>query len=211
MHPAIPLVAVGSIACSTFAAAQETPPRYELTPFAGYRFGGVFEAENDDRTFELGEGHAEGLIFNIRAADVNTQWEVFYGHQQTDVETQVSFNGGPLLEIDVDYLQFGGTYLFDGEDTRPFVALTAGVAHFEATRAGFSGETYFAGSFGGGVQLRATRRVGVRLEARAFATLVQSDGSLFCASGGQINGCALSVSGKALFQWEAHAGLVFRF
>jgi hypothetical protein len=61
------------------------------------------------------------------------------------------------------------------------------------------------------VQLRATKRLGVRLEGRAFASLVDSDGNLFCASGGQINGCAFTIDGKTLLQWGAHAGLVFRF
>jgi hypothetical protein len=142
---------------------------------------------------------------------VSTQWEVLYAHQQAEVDTQPSFSGGPLLDIDIDYLHFGGTYLFDGENIRPFIVLTAGVAHFEPAPPGYDGETYFSGSIGGGVQLRANKRVGVRLEARAFASLVDSDGSLFCASGEQINGCALNVEGTALYQFEGRAGLVFRF
>jgi hypothetical protein len=208
---AFALVPVAGIAWGTLAAAQEAPPRFELTPYAAYRFGGEFEEVDGERTFELREGNAQGLIFNIRAARANTQWEALYAHQQTQVETQASFNGGPLLDIDVDYLHFGGTYQFEGENTRPFVALTAGVSHFEPGLPGFDGETYLSGSIGGGVQLRAQKRLGVRLEARAFASLVDSDGTLFCAGGASVNGCALNVNGTALFQWEAHAGLVFRF
>jgi hypothetical protein len=207
----VALLAVGGVACPSFAAAQEAPLRYELTPYAAYRFGGEFEEQDGDRTFELREGNAQGLIFNIRAKDVNTQWEALYAHQQTELETQASFSGGPLLDIDVDYLQFGGTYMFDGEDARPFIALTVGVAHFEPTLAGYDGETYFSGSLGGGVQLRANKRIGVRLEARAFMTLVDSEGFLFCGSGGQISGCALTVNGTALYQFEGRAGVVFRF
>lgn len=201
---------VAGLACVAFAGAEEAP-RFELTPYAAYRFGGEFEEQDGDRAFELGEGNAQGLIFNIRAADVNTQWEVLYARQQAEVETQPSFSGGPLLDIDIDYLHFGGTYLFEGVNTRPFVALTAGVSHFEPGLPGYAGETYFSGSIGGGVQVRATKRLGVRLEARAFATLVDSDGSLFCASGDQISGCAFTVNGTALYQFEARAGLVFRF
>ncbi len=206
------LVATAGVACPMLADAQDAAsPRFELTPYAAYRFGGEFEAQSGDQTFELREGNAQGLIFNIRAADVNTQWEALYARQQTRVETQASFSGGPLLDIDVDYLHFGGTYVFDGENTRPFVVLTAGVSHFEPELPGFAGETYFSGSIGGGVQLRAAKRLGVRIEGRAFASLVDSDGGLFCASGGQVNGCAFAIDGKALLQWEAHAGLVFRF
>jgi hypothetical protein len=204
------LVPVAVAARATPAAAQESTPRFELTPYAAYRFGGEFDAESGERAFELRERNAQGLIFNVRAADANTQWEALYAHQATEVETQTSFGGG-LLGIDVDYLHFGGTYVFDGDTTRPFVALTAGVAHFEPGLPGLSGETYFSASIGGGVQLRATKRLGVRLEGRAFASLVDSDGSLFCASGGPVAGCALAIEGETLIQWEAHAGLVFRF
>jgi len=64
-----------AVAYETLAVAQDAPPRFELTPYAAYLFGGDFEAESGDRTFELREGKAQGLVFNIRAADVSAQWE----------------------------------------------------------------------------------------------------------------------------------------
>ena len=194
------------------AAAQEQPaPRFELTPYAGYRIGGEFENQNGGANFKLDEGSSEGLIFNIVARDVNTQWEVLYSHQRTELATQFSFDPAERLGIEVEYFQFGGTYLFDGEDTRPFVALTAGVTHFSPQPSGIDSESYFSGSFGGGVQLRKTKRVGVRFEARVFATFVNTDGTLFCHSGPQGGACAITIHGTALYQWEGSAGVVFRF
>ena len=204
------------------ASAQERPLRYELTPYGAYRFGGEFEAadtpddgdtSNDGRDFELHEGNALGLIVDIRTNAVNTQWEILYAHQDTRLETQETFTGGPLLDLDVDYLQFGGTYLFDeqSDSTVPFIAMTAGLARFAPEAAGLEAESYFSGSLGGGVQLRADKRVGVRLEARVFGTFVDSDSTLFCRTGPQANFCALSVSGNVLVQFEARAGLVVRF
>jgi hypothetical protein len=193
------------------AAAQDEALRFELTPYAGYRLGGKFTAQDGGGSFELRESAAQGLIFDIRAKDVNTQWEVLYAHQQTEVETQPGFGGGPLLDLDADYYHFGGTYLFDGENVRPFIALTLGLARFEPAPSGLEAENYFSGSLAGGLQLRASQRIGVRLEGRVFGTLVNSDGALFCRTGGAINTCALSINGDALFQWEARAGLVFRF
>src|SRR5882672_6545771 len=216
----------GGGAATSGATAIEAPasaralPRFELTPYGAYRFGGEFDAPSDDDpatpetpNFELHEGNAFGLIFNIRAATVNTQWEILYAHQQTEVDTLPSFVGGPRLDIDVDYLQFGGTYLFDEQSTStvPFIALTVGFAHFDPAIQGTEGETYWSGSIGGGVQLRADKRIGVRLEARAFASLIDSDSTLFCTTGPEANRCALSVSGTALFQFEARAGVVIRF
>jgi hypothetical protein len=208
--------------CALRAGAQERPPRYELTPYGAYRFGGEFEGEdtddgdatNDGQNFELREGNATGLIFNIRTNSVNTQWEILYAHQDTQLETEATFTAGaPLLDLDVDYLQFGGTYLFDeaSDSTVPFVAMTAGLARFEPENPGFEAENYFSGSLGGGVQLRADKPVGVRLEARVFGTFVDSDSTLFCRTGPDANFCALSVSGNVLVQFEARAGVVVRF
>jgi hypothetical protein len=199
------------LASGAAAAEERPPPRFELTPYAGYRIGGEFEQQNGGGSFKLDEGSSEGLIFNIGARDVNTQWEVLYGHQSTDVATQLSFDPAARLGLDIEYFQFGGTYLFDGEDTRPFVALTAGVTHFGPAPPGVDSESYFSGSLAGGVQLRKTKRIGVRLEARVFATFVDTDGALFCHSGPQGGVCAIQIHGTALYQWEGSAGVVFRF
>ena len=195
------------------AVADDHDPRFELTPYLGYRIGGEFEAQDGSTKYELDEGNSAGLVFNIVAADVNTQWQVLYGQQSTHFKTPVSFDPSGRLGLDVEYFQFGGTYLFDddGDDTRPFVALTAGVTHFAPTLGGVDSESFFSGSIGGGVQLLKTHRVGVRLEARVFATFVNTDGAIFCHSGPQAGGCAISIHGTALYQFEASAGVVFRF
>ena len=208
--------AVALPAAAADAPSVATQARFELTPYAAYRFGGEFDAPSEDgaesRSFELRESSAQGLILDIRAGAVNTQWEILYAHQRTELETQPSF-GAEQLDVDVDYLQFGGTYLFDdnGPSTVPFIAMTAGITRFAPRPAGIESETYFSGSIGGGVHLRADKRIGVRLEARAFGTLVESDSALFCRTGPEANACALSVEGTALFQWEARAGVVVRF
>jgi hypothetical protein len=195
------------------AAAEDRDPRFELTPYLGYRIGGEFEQQGGSAKYELDEGNAAGLVFNIVARDVNTQWQVLYGQQSTHLKTPVSFDPSGRLGLDVEYFQFGGTYLFDddGDDTRPFVALTAGVTHFGPTLPGVDSESFFSGSIGGGVQLLKTHRVGVRLEARVFATFVNTDGAIFCHSGPQAGACAISIHGTALYQFEASAGVVFRF
>ena len=192
-------------------AAQESVGRFELTPYAAFRFGGEFEERDGSRDFTLEERAAQGLIFNIRAAATDGQWEVLYARQRTKLETQAAFTGAPLLDIDVDYLHFGGTYLFAGASTRPFVAATVGAAHFAPRPPGFGAETYLSGSLGGGVQLRADKRLGVRLEGRVFGTFLDHDGEVFCRSREPADACALIVESAALVQWEARAGIVFRF
>ena len=138
---------------------------------------------------------------------------MLYAHQDTELETQPSFVGGPTLDIGVTYFQFGGTYIFEdnSESTAPFIALTAGLTRFEPGLDDVDAENYFSWSLGGGVQLRADRRVGVRLEARVFGSLIDDDSALFCVSSPERNACALFVEGESLYQVEARVGVVARF
>jgi hypothetical protein len=200
------------------AAAQEPPLRFEITPYAAYRVGGEFapQAEPKDPVaggFELHEGNAEGLIFDIRTSEGNGQWELLYAHQATELETQPSFVGGPTLDLDVSHFGFGGTYLFtvDSNAIAPFISMNVGLARFEPRLDGADAENYFSWSLGGGVHLRADKRVGVRLEARAYSTIIDDDSALFCVVSPTVNSCAVFVSGDQLYQFEARVGLVARF
>ncbi len=101
--------------------------------------------------------------------------------------------------------------MFDGDNTRPFLALTLGLSQFDPGIIDSNSESFFLASLGGGVQLNATKRLGVRVEARVFTTFVDDDSNIFCASTGEGGGCLIQVDAKILTQWEARAGLVFRF
>lgn len=217
---AIRLAAAAAASVTTLPApAQEPAFRFELTPYAAYRVGGEFEPQAepkdglDGRYAELQDSHAEGLLLDIRTRDGNTQWEVLYAHQSTELETQPSFVGGPTLDIDVSHFQFGGTLQFDDGNatTTPFIALTAGVARFEPGLEGAGAESYFSWSLGGGIQLLAERRVGVRIEGRVFGSLIDDESALFCVASPEANGCALAVEGDMLYQFEARVGIVARF
>ena len=56
------------------------------------------------------------------------------------------------------------------------------------------------------MQLRADRRIGVRLEARVFGSLIDDDSALFCVSSPEVNSCAVLVEGDQLYQVEARVG-----
>ena len=204
------MIAAVSLCHTTPAVAQDHSFKFEITPFTAYRIGGQFDEKDGDGQFELNESDAQGFLLNIRA-NPNGQFELLYARQDTEVDTQGLFATDPILDLDVEYFQFGGTYLFDGENTLPFIALTLGVTHFDPQPAEFDSESYFSASFGGGVQLNATKRIGVRIEGRVFTTLIESDSTIFCSSTGGAGACLIQVDGTTLTQWEARVGLVFRF
>ena len=210
------LAAVGVLLCLPHSVPAQTsgqtePRRFELTPYAGYRFGGTFEDEENAISVELDDRRSVGLIFNVREAE-NTQWEVIFSRQQTLADTSEVAGLGPLIDVEVEYLQGGGTYqgqLRDG--VRPYLAATLGAARITPRVPGLGDDSFWSFSIGTGLQIRPTERFGIRLEARAWGALIDSDSRLFCRSGVQVAGCAIRVDGSVLWQIEAFAGLVFRF
>lgn len=207
------LIAVAAAVClgwATPAIAQKQASKFEITPYAAYRMGGSFDEKDGAGRVEINDSSAEGILFNI-AANPNGQYELIYARQLTDASTSGFFVGDPTIDMDVEYFQFGGTYLFDGESTRPFIALTLGATQFDPELADTGSESFFSASFGGGLQIRARERLGIRLEARVFATFVDDDSTIFCSSTDGAGACLIRVDARTLTQWEARAGLVFRF
>jgi hypothetical protein len=194
--------------------AQEA--NIELTPFVGARFGGTFESElpgAEPVEYEMEDSESFGLIVNWRHR-ANTQWEVLYSLQSSEA---LYFGpddpNGPDPEVDVDIhvLQLGGTYLFEGERAIPYLAATVGGTHIRTNSTDAQDDTFLSGSIGLGVKILPTSRVGVRLEARAYGTLLDSDSRIFCSTGPDQNICAVQVDGNLLSQVEVFAGLTFRF
>lgn len=207
------LAAVVAAACLggvTPAMAQEKASKFEITPYAAYRMGGSFDEKDGTGRVEINDSSAEGILLNI-AANPNGQYELIYARQSTDADTSGFFADDPTIGLDVEYFQFGGTYLFDGDNTRPFIALTLGVAQFDPEVPDSGSESFFSASLGGGVQIRARERLGIRLEARVYTTFVDDDSSIFCGSDNGTGTCLIQIDSTTLSQWEARAGLVFRF
>lgn len=186
-----------------------------MTPFAGYRFGGEFDSVDDGdvaRDLDLDEAGSLGLIINF-PADAVTEWEIFYSRQKTRLDSAAPWSvDEPVVDdLTVTYLHAGGTYLFEGERARPYIVATLGASRFDPDDAGFDAETYFSFALGGGLKLAPTSRIGLRLEGRLFGSLVDSDEAIFCRAGPEGSRCLIATSGSILWQFEALAGVIFRF
>ena len=192
------------------ASAQQSPGRIELTPFAGFRFGGSFTDEEDGREASVADSATAGFAVNFRDSS-NTQWEIVYVRQSTDVNVRDFDFGVPTLDLDIDILQLGGTYLGEGDLFRPYLAATIGASRLSPTFDGLDSDTFWSFGIGGGMQFFPTNRLGLRLEGRMWGTLVDSSTSLFCQSGPNGGGCAIAINGEGLWQFETFAGLVVRF
>ncbi len=198
------------LSCSVPTHAQERLFNFEITPFGGYRYGGEFEEADRNFSIELDDKESYGLILNARHSPV-TQWEILYSRQETSADTIGLGLSDPLLDISVEYLQAGGTYLWDGDHARPFLAATLGVTQIDIGNPGYDSDSFFSFSLGLGLQIRPTDRLGIRLEARGYGTLLDSNSDLFCEFGPSNNICAVRIDGTIMWQVEALAGIVFRF
>ncbi|HEX6260392.1 MAG TPA: outer membrane beta-barrel protein [Woeseiaceae bacterium] len=185
-------------------------PRFSLTPFGGYTFGGEFKDEDDSLVVEVDDAAHFGLIFNIRES-TNTQWEIFYARQESEADTSEVSETQPNVDIDVQYLHLGGTYVADGERARPFLAAGIGATRFDPGPLTFDTENFFSFGVGAGWQLQPSDRLGVRLEGRLLGTFLHSDSALFCETGPDENVCALAADSDVYWQFQTSLGVAFSF
>lgn len=193
----------------TTAAAQTAPvddTRYEITAAVGLLAGGEFEDPTNGSDRDVENDTDFKLFFNANAGGRDRQYEVFYARQATTVEGTVP------LDMDIQYLHFGGIVNFiDVGRVVPFFGITVGATHFSPDASGLDDETKFSTSVGTGLKYKFTKNVGLRLDVRAFVTLLDTDGSLFCVSGPAGAGCAIAAAGDTFVQYGAGLGLIAAF
>ena len=198
------------VLCSSNAFAQSDALETEFTIFGGLRAGGEISVEDSDAVYKAKDSSSYGLIWNTRHQR-NTEWEVYFSRQQTEVELSDPFFILPGIDVDIYTLQLGGTYLFDGEGVRPYLAMTLGGTHAKADSENGGSDTFFSGSIGLGLKFREGERLGFRLEGRAHGVLVSSNSKLFCQTGPDDNICVVQIEGDLFSQFEAFAGVTLRF
>lgn len=191
--------AVSIFSSLTFTTVAES---FEITPFGGTRVGGEVEDYFTGAKLELDDDSVVGLALNFDTAP-GGQIEVRYSHQETFVEASPS---SAKLPLDVDYLHVGGLLSFKNHtEFNPFVAASIGAAIFSPEN--YDSESKFSFSLGGGAKYFFNDRFGVRLEGRGYWTFFESNEAVFCHNGV----CRVYVEGDVLGQFEATAGLIFKF
>ena len=185
------------------AQAQE----FELTPFAGWRFGGGFEELATGADLELDDGLSYGLIFGIPwNAQHRSRLELIWSRQNSTVSDTSS--GDPSFDLDVHYLHVNGMVPFATKSPKLDVLLSigAGSTFMLPGVKGAGTEARFSASGAVGLLYHASDRVGLRLEARGWFTFTEAGGTVFCSGG-----CVVAFSGSGFGQGELTAGLQVSF
>ena len=201
--------AAATLCLSVPAQAADESPEYnnfEITPFVGYLAGGEFEDPVDSSDRDLDAGNDFGIIMDA-AADWWRHYEMLYVRNSTTVD------GVEPFDMDVEYLQFGGTVSYpDTEYTHviPYFGMTIGAARFSPDGSGLDDETKFAATIGGGLRIPINERFGVRLDLRAFGTVLNSESDIFCVSSAGLT-CRVKAKGDFFLQYAANLGVTIGF
>jgi hypothetical protein len=197
------------MACFLAACAASTvqAQEFELTPFAGFRFGGAFADLETGDELDLDDGPAFGLILGIPWNPKHrSRLELVWSWQNATAGGEVT--GDPSFDLDVHYLHLSGMVPFATANDRldALLSLGAGATFMLPGIDGAGSEVRFSASAAVGLLYHASDRVGIRLEARGWFTFTETGGAVFCSGG-----CAVAFSGSGFGQGELTAGLQLAF
>ncbi len=177
-----------------------------FTPYLGYRVGGNFNDISTNVELELAESESYGLIIG-KDSDSGDALEFIYSIQPTKLTARGPFTSGVVGDVDVENFLISGKRILNKE-SGTFVSGLVGATRFDPNSSSLDSETRFSLGIGGGIDYRINKSLGLRLEGRGIATLFNSDGAVFCGSGG---GCLVYTDSNVLWQFEFVTGFTVRF
>jgi hypothetical protein len=176
-----------------------------LTLYAGYRFGGEFTDVNTEQPWEFTDGGSFALSL-AKGIDPQRQYEFFVSHRNGALKPPGLSAVTSNVSLAVTYYHIGGNYFPDGLGQGVYLAGGLGLTHLDPREAGLNSETRFSLSLAFGYMIPARKNFGFKLEARGYATLVDSTTAIFCSGG-----CIIQVKGDSFTQVDVLAGVSARF
>jgi hypothetical protein len=190
--------------CVLAHAASVCAQGIEITPFAGYRFGGDFFEIVTGRAIDRDGAPSVGAVVDVPLG-YGLQVEGLFTHQSASLPLGPTLTGTVAhAHAIVEHYQAGGLQEFGLGRARPYLTGSLGV-----TRYALSGdnELRLAVAGGGGVKLFPTSAIGVRLDGRIFTTFVDVNGGATVCTTGR---CFVQLHVDLVWQAEFVAGLVVR-
>jgi opacity protein-like surface antigen len=187
---------------------------FEVAGFGAYNLGGQFKLQGGgavptgtgDR-LSLNDHSAFAVAADLRANET-TQFELFYSHEATQLQV---YQNLAQTDVAVSYLHIGGTILLNEDDRalKPYAAGGLGITRLSPGDEGNT-DTRFSASLGLGLRWPATQHLSLRLEGRAFVTLM-NDNAVFCKSDETGLLCRVHGNGTTFIQGQFLAGVAFVF
>ena len=197
-----------AFACSLLLLAPGTASaESSVTFFGGWRASGTLEDTVAQRSVRPLDSATFSTAIDF-ALDDSRQLELFISQQSTSLTVmQTGSTTSVRLPLKVTYVHFGGTNYFDGPaGVGPYVAGGFGLTRLTPGLSGLESETKGSLSLSLGYSIPLGRYVALRVEGRAYWTLINSSSTLFCSGG-----CVISIKGDTLQQAEMMLGITARF
>ena len=198
---------VAALIALTASASPLAAVEISVTPFAGYRWGGVLTDIPRRVDIDLRASASFGVAIDFEVA-AGRRLELRYSRQPTDFKATGLNLDERLLPVRVDKLHLGGMKIWPGDEIRPFLVVSAGTTSFRPRSPQVKGDTRLSFGFGGGTQLVLGSVAAIRLEARLFSILTSRGARAICLG----DDCQLGYAGRnVMFQGELAAGLTLSF
>jgi opacity protein-like surface antigen len=196
-----------AVTTSAQAAEQVHTNTFEITPFVGFMSGGSFEDPTNNTDRDVDDDSNFGIFLNLVADVPERHYELLYTQQSSVVD------GGVPLDLDLQYLQIGGTVGYpQNRYVTPYFGVTVGAARFTPDVSGLDDETKISFSVGGGMKFPITDHFGIRLDVRGFITLLEDDSQIFCVSDpANTSGCAIKPKSDTFVQYTGSLGFIVGF
>jgi opacity protein-like surface antigen len=189
--------------------------KVELSPFAGYMFGGSLN-------FYEGKLKAEnnlnyGVAMDIKLAN-DTQIELMWTQMGTTAQFEPYYGYYELAtnpyDMNIGYIQIGGVREMNLDQIRPFGVFTLGTTYFIPKNVTYTdGETVnidpawkFSMTLGGGAKIWLTDVVGIRLQGNLMLPMFWSSTGFAVGTGG--SGFYVG-GGTSMVQGSFTGGLIF--
>jgi hypothetical protein len=148
----------------------------EITPFFGYLLGGTPFHQGIPGLWIPSNHIADHTTFGIRAGynlTASLEPEVQWSHTETSLTTN------PPEPLTIDFFLAGLSYNFSATQFRPYVSAGFGAGLFDGLN--YSKHTLFTTSLALGTKYFFTPNIGLRLEARGYASKPDSIERVSCA------------------------------
>jgi opacity protein-like surface antigen len=175
---------ISLFAGSAFAQLREGT--VEITPFAGYLWGGRF-AEGTTAIFPFTVHQEDHFTFGGSVGyNITSLFEVEALYQRTETNFVTGSDSGPLFGggnrqrvggLNIDYWMGYATFNFGHGRVVPYFTIGMGAAHLDPDVPGSdaTSDTRYTASAGGGVKVFFTPHFGMRFDGKYFGTLLDSD------------------------------------
>ena len=204
----VALVAGLLIAQAGAVFAQYGESRFEITPYAGYRWGGGLSTLNLVRNFDTQDNYVYGIGLGMvtpKNSSVEVAWTHFEGELTAEtIATGIPITSPSLLKRD-DIMLNGYWYAYNPDaSVKPYFTAGLGAAIFSYP--GLSSIGRFSWNLGLGLRADFNEGLGLRLGGKWTPVWITTGSGVWCDP----FYCYSVGTGENYDQWEASAGLILK-